>query len=86
MVVGSLRSPALVAVLMAAAGLPSLADFGYHANSNFADHDPGFPNLLLDYDCGHRSYDLSSSPREGRRACRENRGLACRDPRYPGFA
>ena len=38
---------------------PGLTDPGYHGISNFVDLDPNFPNLLLDYNCGARSYDRS---------------------------
>jgi murein DD-endopeptidase MepM/ murein hydrolase activator NlpD len=34
------------------------ADFGYYGISNFVDHNPLFPNQVLDYQCGGRSYDL----------------------------
>lgn len=37
-----------------------LADYGYHGVSGFVDHDPAYPNHLLDYTCGDRTYDLSS--------------------------
>lgn len=33
---------------------------GVTAISNFVDLDPQFPNQLLDYNCGSRSYDLAS--------------------------
>jgi len=35
-------------------------DPGVHGLSGFVDHNPAFPNQLLDYDCGARTYDLSS--------------------------
>ncbi|MBN8481697.1 MAG: M23 family metallopeptidase [Xanthomonadales bacterium] len=35
-------------------------DPDYHGVSNFVDLNPAFPNQLLDYQCGTRSYDLSS--------------------------
>ncbi|MFK8029401.1 MAG: peptidoglycan DD-metalloendopeptidase family protein [Gammaproteobacteria bacterium] len=38
----------------------SLGDNGFHGISNFVDQDATFPNALLDYSCGARSYDLSS--------------------------
>jgi murein DD-endopeptidase MepM/ murein hydrolase activator NlpD len=38
----------------------NLSDYGYHAVSGFVDHDPAFPNQLMDYNCGTRTYDLSS--------------------------
>jgi murein DD-endopeptidase MepM/ murein hydrolase activator NlpD len=38
----------------------SAADgFGYHGISNFVDQDPSFPDDILDYNCGARSYDLA---------------------------
>lgn len=36
-----------------------LKDPGYHGMSGFVDHDPAYPDQLLDYDCGYRTYDLS---------------------------
>jgi murein DD-endopeptidase MepM/ murein hydrolase activator NlpD len=30
---------------------------GYHGISNFVDLDPAFPNQLLDWNCGERTYD-----------------------------
>lgn len=38
----------------------TLTDPGYHGISNFVDLDANFPNFLLDYNCGARTYDLSS--------------------------
>ena len=35
-------------------------DPDYHGVSNFVDLNPAFPNQLLDYQCGARSYDLAS--------------------------
>ena len=37
-----------------------LDDYGYHGISNFVDQNAEYPNLILDYQCGGRSYDLSS--------------------------
>ncbi len=37
-----------------------LQTFDYHGISNFVDLDPGYPGLLLDYQCGTRSYDLDN--------------------------
>ena len=37
-----------------------LSDFGYHGISAFVDQDPAYPNQILDYECGPRSYDSSS--------------------------
>ncbi|MBK6900653.1 MAG: peptidoglycan DD-metalloendopeptidase family protein [bacterium] len=36
-----------------------LDDPGYHGISNFVDQDATYPNHLLDYNCGTRTYDLS---------------------------
>ncbi len=38
----------------------TLSDPGYHGISNFVDQNANFPNFLLDYNCGARTYDLSS--------------------------
>jgi len=35
-------------------------DFDLHAISNYVDENPAFPNQLLDYNCGARTYDLAS--------------------------
>ena len=37
-----------------------LNDPGYHGISAFVDHDPNFPNMRMDYNCGIRSYDMPS--------------------------
>ena len=37
-----------------------LTDYGYHGIANFVDEDLSFPNNILDYNCGDRSYDLAS--------------------------
>ena len=36
------------------------SDYGVHFMGNFVDHNPSFPNQLLDYNCGTRTYDLAS--------------------------
>lgn len=36
------------------------APFGYYGTGYFVDHDPRFPNLIQDYTCGERTYDLDS--------------------------
>ncbi len=38
----------------------ALTDPGYHGISGFVDHDLAYPGFLLDYECGQRTYDLSS--------------------------
>jgi hypothetical protein len=35
-------------------------DNGYYGISNYVDENPAFPNALLDYNCGNRTYDQSS--------------------------
>ena len=35
-------------------------DYGYYGISAFVDHNPAYPNKVQDYNCGSRSYDLSS--------------------------
>lgn len=35
-------------------------DPGVHGISGFVDQDPAFPDQLLDYNCGDRTYDLAS--------------------------
>ena len=39
--------------------------FGVHGIGNFVDQDPAFPNSLLDYGCGARTYDLPSGYNHG---------------------
>jgi murein DD-endopeptidase MepM/ murein hydrolase activator NlpD len=36
------------------------SDYGYHGISNFVDQNLTYPNALLDFDCGTRTYDLAS--------------------------
>lgn len=35
-------------------------DRGFYSIGNYIDHNPAFPNQISDYNCGTRSYDLSS--------------------------
>lgn len=35
-------------------------DNGYYGISNYIDQNLSFPNQLLDYNCGNRTYDVSS--------------------------
>jgi hypothetical protein len=37
-----------------------LKDEGYHCLLQFVDQNPSFPNFLLDYNCGTRTYDTSA--------------------------
>jgi murein DD-endopeptidase MepM/ murein hydrolase activator NlpD len=39
---------------------PGFTDYGYHGISNFVDQNPAFPNALLDYNCGNRTYDTAA--------------------------
>ncbi|HRJ88728.1 MAG TPA: FG-GAP-like repeat-containing protein [Pyrinomonadaceae bacterium] len=39
---------------------PGVLDFNVIGISNFVDHNAAFPNQLQDYNCGTRTYDLSS--------------------------
>lgn len=39
---------------------PGAAAEGYHGTSNFVDHNASFPNQLLDFSGGDRTYDLAS--------------------------
>lgn len=39
---------------------PTLHDPGYHSMWAFVDHDSSFPNALLDYACGNRTYDTAA--------------------------
>ena len=59
------RLPASRAAARAALGWPlagrdGFADSGYHAVTGFVDHGAGYPNQLLDYACGGRTYDTYS--------------------------
>ena len=39
---------------------PGYNDNGFYGISNYVDENPSFPNLLLDYNCGTRTYDQAS--------------------------
>jgi hypothetical protein len=39
---------------------PGFNDNGYYGISNYVDENPAFPNQILDYNCGNRSYDQSN--------------------------
>jgi hypothetical protein len=43
--------------LAKAGGIP---DFNVEGISNYVDQNPAFPNQLLDYNCGTRTYDQNS--------------------------
>lgn len=59
-----ITTPALLAPLQGGLQWPlrsvsGYGDPGYHGISNFVDLNPAFPNQLLDWNCGARSYDLA---------------------------
>jgi murein DD-endopeptidase MepM/ murein hydrolase activator NlpD len=54
------RAAARVALGWPLAGRDGFADSGYHAVTGFVDHGAGYPNQLLDYACGGRTYDTYS--------------------------
>jgi len=37
-----------------------LVDYGYHSIAAQVDHDANYPNILLDYNCGQRTYDTQA--------------------------
>lgn len=39
------------------ASAEGVTDDGYHIVNNYVDLDPTFPDMLLDYNCGERTYD-----------------------------
>ena len=41
-------------------GAAGQTDYGYHGISGFVDHNFAYPNQLLDWNCGTRTYDLAS--------------------------
>jgi len=52
-------SAARVALGWPLAARDGLTDPGYHGVTGFVDHAPGYPNQLVDYTCGRRTYDSS---------------------------
>ncbi len=54
---GPVASPLFQWPLAAASGV---TDYGLDAISNFVDQNAAFPDQLLDYNCGTRTYDLDS--------------------------
>src|SRR5688500_9796519 len=53
-------SPQFVSLSWPVRKAPGLVDTGVDGISNFVDHNLGFPGLILDWNCGTRSYDQSS--------------------------
>jgi hypothetical protein len=54
------RYAARTTALGLSSSFSTLQGFGVHGISNFVDLDPSYPNSLLDYACGDRSYDQAS--------------------------
>ncbi len=59
------KLPPSVAVAPASLAWPlqsvqGAADYGYHGVSNFVDHNLAFPNQVLDYNNGARTYDTAT--------------------------
>lgn len=44
---------------------PAFNDPGYYAITSFVDHNPAFPNQLLDHNCGVRTYDATNGNHRG---------------------
>jgi hypothetical protein len=40
--------------------MDGLSDPGFYSISGYVDHNPNYPNQVMDYNCGNLSYDLSS--------------------------
>ena len=53
-------TPQAVPLTMPVEKSPGLTDFDVIGISNYVDHNFAFPNQLQDYNCGTRTYDLSS--------------------------
>jgi murein DD-endopeptidase MepM/ murein hydrolase activator NlpD len=53
-------SPLAVPLSWPVAKAPGVSDFNVDGISNFVDQNPAFPNQLLDYNCGTRTYDQAS--------------------------
>jgi hypothetical protein len=54
------RSPTAVAFGWPVRQAPGFNDNGYYGVSNYVDENTAFPNALLDYNCGTRTYDQAS--------------------------
>ncbi len=52
-------SPTRVTLTWPLRATDGLDVYDYHGVSGFVDHNPNFPNQLLDYNCGERTYDTS---------------------------
>ncbi len=53
-------SPEFVALLWPVRRAPGVTDFAIDAISNYVDHNPSFPSMVLDWNCGTRTYDQAS--------------------------
>lgn len=54
------RAPAVDNLAWPLRARPGYRDPDYHGISNYVDLNPAFPNQLLDWTCGTRTYDLAS--------------------------
>lgn len=54
------QSTASVALAFPLTTTNGFTDPGFYGITNFVDHNPAYPNRLLDYACGFRTYDTSS--------------------------
>lgn len=65
---GLLKQPKKTRNLSLAWPLQQAAGFdycSYYGISNFVDHNASYPNQVLDYECGSRTYDLASGYNHG---------------------
>ncbi|HEX6942559.1 MAG TPA: peptidoglycan DD-metalloendopeptidase family protein [Gemmatimonadaceae bacterium] len=56
----SVAAPAVVSFAWPLRPKPGFTDPGYYGVGNFVDHNASFPNAVLDYNCGARTYDLDT--------------------------
>ena len=54
------NAPLIIAMNWPLRKKTGITDPDNHGISNFVDRDPAFPDHILDYECGTRSYDLAS--------------------------
>ncbi len=48
---------------------PGFTDYGYYSLCSFVDHDPAWPDHVLDYNCGTRSHDRAGYNHAGTDYC-----------------
>jgi hypothetical protein len=54
------ENPAVTAFSWPIKQAPGYNDNGYYGISNYVDENPAYPNAILDYNCGNRTYDQAS--------------------------